>query len=224
MTAPGPAPLPIPERWSFETAEVAAGFDRHVREQLPWYSLATDATAQIVRHYLPERGLVYDLGCSTGNIGRAIEATLDERSATLVPVDTSAAMRERYAGPQAGRFLVADAATMELEPFDVAVCFLVMQFMAVPARAAFVARLRSRLRHGGVVVVLDRERPPGGYVSMVTSRLVLAAKLAAGADPRSILLKELSLGGVQRPLDPAELAPATEWFRFGDFVGWVIEG
>lgn len=60
--------------------------------------------------------------------------------------------------------------------------------------------------------------------SIVTSRIILAAKLAAGADATSILLKELSLGGVQRPVAVAELGPgAVEWFRFGDFAGWLIE-
>lgn len=37
--------------------------------------------------------------------------------------------------------------------------------------------------------------------------------------------KEISLGGVQRPVSPRELGPrAVEFFRLGDFAGWIIEG
>ena len=29
--------------WTFESKEVAKNFDKHVREQLPWYDMLTDA-------------------------------------------------------------------------------------------------------------------------------------------------------------------------------------
>lgn len=216
--------MEIPKRWTFEDSGVAAGFDAHVREQLPWYELATASVAQIVRHYLPKGGLVYDFGCSTGNVGNAIAATLIEREGRLIPVDDAKAMQDAYQGPQPENLIHADAAVLDLETFDVAVCFLVLMFMPVTSRIHFIKRLREKVRLGGVIIVLDRSDPPDGYLSIVTSRLVLAAKMAANAEPRDILLKELSLGGVQRPIDPAILGEtAFEWFRFGDFAGWMIE-
>ena len=44
--------------------------------------------------------------------------------------------------------------------------------------------------------------------------------------PAEIIAKEISLGGVQRPLSRDVLTDlgAVEWFRYGDFAGWVIEG
>ncbi len=54
-------------------------------------------------------------------------------------------------------------------------------------------------------------------------RMTLEAKLNAGVEPESIIKKELSLTGVQRPLSINELpSSAREIFRFGDFAGWVI--
>jgi tRNA (cmo5U34)-methyltransferase len=40
--------------WSFESREVANKFDEHVREQLPWYDMITDAVVYITRNYLTE--------------------------------------------------------------------------------------------------------------------------------------------------------------------------
>ena len=35
--------MKIPNNWTFEDTEVAKNFNRHVREQLPFYDLATNA-------------------------------------------------------------------------------------------------------------------------------------------------------------------------------------
>ena len=65
--------------WTFQG--FAPEFDAHVREQLPWYGMATESVALIARHYIPRRGLIYDLGASTGNVGRALSPTLAEIAA-----------------------------------------------------------------------------------------------------------------------------------------------
>jgi tRNA (cmo5U34)-methyltransferase len=54
-------------------------------------------------------------------------------------------------------------------------------------------------------------------------RLTFDWKLRNGASPDQIITKELSLSGVQRPMTISELPDAKEFFRFGEFVGWIIE-
>ncbi|MGE9986527.1 hypothetical protein [Desulfovibrio sp. SGI.169] len=55
--------------------------------------------------------------------------------------------------------------------------------------------------------------------------LTWAPKLAQGAEAAAIARKELALSGMQRPLYPGEPGEdAVEVFRFGDFVGWIVEG
>lgn len=98
-------------------------------------------------------------------------------------------------------------------------------FLAVPARRKLLARLRQQLRPGGAIIVFDKLVPPGGYPATVLARLTWASKLDQGAEPGAVVRKELSLSGIQRPLYPGELGEdAVEVFRFGDFVGWIIEG
>ena len=214
----------IPDRWTFEDQKVAAIFDHHVREQLPWYDLATKAVAQIARHYIGAGGLVYDIGASTGNIGNALRPTLEERDARLVAIESAAEMAERYAGP--GRLEVAHAEDYNFEPFDFAVCFLVLIFLRPDRARDLLQRLRDQIAYGGAILVVERMLPPDGYMSIVSSRLTLATKLEGGVTPEEIIAKELSLGGVQRPLSREILTDlgAVEWFRYGDFAGWVIEG
>lgn len=204
--------------WSFDRL---ADFDAHVRAHLPWYDLATEAVALIARHYIPRGGLVYDIGASTGNVGRALGQTLEDRGASLVAIEPSANLSGRYQAP--GRLVDADALTFRFEPHDVSVLFLTLMFMPVSRRPALVTRLRTALNAGGAVIVVDKCVPPGGYEATVLQRLVWAGKLGAGVSGAEIVAKELSLAGVQRPIQAAELGPgAIEVFRFGDFAGWVI--
>jgi tRNA (cmo5U34)-methyltransferase len=210
----------IPHEWTFERSDVAREFDRHVREQLPWYDLVTGAIAHIGRHYIPQRGLVYDIGASTGNIGRALDQTLQRRGAYLVSIEKSRDMANLYNGP--GELIVADATTFDFSPYDLAVCFLVLMFLSVEERAALLHKLRSLRKPGGALIVFDKVEAGSGYAATVLWRLALAGKLAAKIEPREIVAKELSLAGVQRPLQPEEIGDAVEWFRFGDFAGWLV--
>lgn len=215
--------LAIPETWTFERSDVADAFDQHVREQLPWYDLVTSAIAQIGRHYIPKGGLVYDIGASQGNVGRSLEGLMTERGARLVAIEPAHEMADLYTGP--GLLVRSTAEEFDFEPFDFAVAMLALMFVAPADVRALLEKLTTQIRPGGALVLVERTLPPDGYLSIVTSRLTLAAKAAMGAASADIVAKELSLSGVQRPLDVGMLHDfgAVEWFRFGDFAGYVIE-
>jgi tRNA (cmo5U34)-methyltransferase len=214
--------LEIPKEWTFRSHAVANSFDDHVREQLPWYDIATNAVAHFGRHYIPRGGRVYDIGASTGNIGLALKETLDQRQARFTAIEESREMAERYQGPP--EMIVADAVGFDFEAFDFAVCFLVLMFLPVETRGTFLRRLQGLTKPGGALVIVDKVQMPAGYVGTAFSRLTLQQKLAVGADPEAILRKELSLAGYQRPLDPRMLPnSARPFFQVGEFVGWILE-
>lgn len=214
----------VPEHWTFKDGHVADGFDQHVREQLPWYELVTLAIAQIGRHYIGAGGLVYDVGASTGNVGRALDETIQSRNASLVAIEESEQMADKWYGP--GVLAVTPAQDFHYKPYDFAVSMLCVMFLRPDDQARLLDSLVVNIGKGGALVLVERMLPPPGYLSIVSSRLTLAAKREAGATGDEIITKELSLAGSQRPLDRAVLEQygAVEWFRYGDFAGWVIEG
>lgn len=218
-----PKKLKVPAEWSFKTPVVAAAFDSHVREQLPWYEIATGAVAHIARCYIPQNGVVVDVGASTGNIGRAIAKTLTARSAELIAVDSAADMAKVYDAP--GQLIIDDVETFDFADRhpDLIVCFLALMFVPVKLRGAVIDRMKAAVATGGAIVIVDKIVPRGGYVGTVNYRLTLAAKYEAGASPEEIIAKELSIAGVQRPMSESELNGFVEFFRFGDFAGFVWE-
>jgi tRNA (cmo5U34)-methyltransferase len=215
----------IPNDWTFKTSGVADQFDRHVREQLPWYELATGLTAHVVRHYLPENGLIYDIGASTGNIEKSLDSIIEKRKARFVPIDNSEAMAEKYKGKS--QLVITDAVQYDYEPFDVAILFLVLQFMSISDRKKLLQDLMSKVKPGGAIIVFDKLLVEGGYFATVMRRATMAGKLSSGTPAEEIVAKELSIGGVQRPLPERYfdfvIPHAKEIFRFGEFAGFLIE-
>ena len=214
--------MKIPRNWTFETEEVANGFDRHVREQLPWYDLATDALKHVARHYIPENGIVYDIGASTGNIGRALAPVIQARNARLIGIEPSEEMCKIYDAP--GSVICSKAEDFNFEAFDLAVLFLCLMFVEPRKRILLMNTLRHHCRPGGAIIVFDKLEPSSGYISTILYRLTLAGKKAANVSAEEIIEKELSLSGVQRPITEEQLGGSfVNWFRFGDFSGYIIE-
>jgi len=212
----------IPNEWTFKTDAIANGFDQHVREQLPWYDIATHAVAHIARHYIPEGGTVYDIGASTGNISRAIADTVKSRNASLIAIEESDAMCQKYVGP--GEIVCANAVQAEIRPFDFAVLFLVVMFIPVADRRDYLQRLWRKTLPGGAMVIVDKTLAASGYSGTVMRRLPMAWKAESGESCDNIIRKELSLAGHQRPIDERILpGKPVSFFRMGEFAGWIIE-
>ena len=214
--------MEIPTDWTFRNKGVAKAFDNHVRESLPWYDLVSGAVAHTVRHYLPENGLMYDIGASTGNIGKLIDESLTARNVSLISIESAAEMAEHFEAQ--GVLEIADCVTYDYKPFDVATIFLVLMFLTIDQRQTLIQSLIDKCRKGGAIIIVDKIETKANYIGTINRRLTLAGKVATGVSPEQIIAKELSLAGIQRPLKETELPESAEsFFRFGEFAGWIIE-
>jgi len=215
--------------WTFDTPEIANTFDAHVREQLPWYDMVTDAVVYIVRNYLNEGGRVVDIGASTGNTIDKLMPLLLERKAYADAIERSpsmvASLKKRFENHHNVTVMQDDVRICPLPAAQVYILFLTLMFIPVYERPRVIRALKERLPVGGVLIVVDKVCDHGGYFSTVLKRLGMHWKIQQGAKLGDVTTKEMSLAGVQIPLDPSMLgAEAKEFFRMGEFAGWVIEG
>lgn len=213
--------IEIPDRWSFDAPTVAEGFDGHVREQLPFYDLATIAVADLARLYLTPKGKVVDLGASTGNIARALAPLLEERDAEMVNVEESAQMVSRFNGP--GIIIGEPIEAVVPFPCDVVVSFLTTAFLSPPSRSRIIDDWLRVIRPGGAFIAVERVQAASG--TLARRYLIQAAKLRNGASGDDVIAKEVSIGGVLRPVPASLFVDKGGWpfFAFGDFAGYVIE-
>lgn len=218
-----PSGLQIPADWTFHNREVADNFDTHVREQLPWYDLATGMVAHFGRAFLPHNGVMLDFGASTGNITNALKHEIQSRSATAISYDNSKEMVEAWRG--VGEIRTANLINLDIPAYDFGVCFLVLMFLPPTEQRNVFRRMYDKLNPGGALIVFDRTATFSGYLATTVNRLTLAGKMATGVSCEDIVRKELSLNGAQRPIDVNHMLfhqyGVAEVFRFGDFAGWV---
>jgi tRNA (cmo5U34)-methyltransferase len=126
------------------------------------------------------------------------------------------------------KLVIANADEYEYEHFDVAILFLVLQFLDIGKRKSLLQKLIEKVRPGGAVIIFDKMIVEGGYISTVLRRATIAGKASSGTPADEIVAKELSLGGIQRPLpekffDHQVPGNVKEIFRFGEFAGFLIE-
>jgi tRNA (cmo5U34)-methyltransferase len=216
----------IPNDWTFKNQSVADNFEKHVREQLPWYEMVTKMVAHFGRHYLPEEGVMYDLGASTGNITLSLKDEIESRKVKAISVDYSEEMAKLWRG--VGDLIVSDVRVIDIEDYDFCVCFLLLMFLPVSAQDTFFKYLLSKMKKGGALIIFDKVEAVDGYLGTVMRRLTIAGKVASGVNPQEIVKKEMSLAGQQRPLshrfieDNIEGFKSEQIFRYGEFSGWVI--
>jgi len=215
--------MKVPKIWTFDNKEVANDFDNHVREQLPWYDLATKAIIHIARHYVPTNGLVYDLGASTGNIGNALKSILKERNCTFVGLEKSKEMFDLY-NCDYGQVVNEDIKEYNYKQYDLCIAFLTLMFVEPKYRIDLLDQLYDKLNIGGAIIIFDKIESIGGYIGTINYRLTLAEKVKS-TDYKDIIEKELSLQGIQRPINYKLIEKYNPklFFKFSDFVGYIIE-
>lgn len=222
LAAGGVAPA-----WSFTTEAVAAAFDGHVASQLPWYRDLSAYVAEMAASFLPRRGLVYDVGASTGNITRMLEGEIAAKEATAISIEPSAAMATRFAGN--GKLIQTSAEMVNFshDRPNVIVCFLTLMFVSPAWRFDIVRRMRDALLPGGAMIIVDKSVIDQPRLQVACKAAQLAGKLRAGTTPDAYTAKELALRGTQFPIDRTLLSNTLidgdcspeEFFRWGEFFG-----
>ena len=209
--------------WSFESREIADKFDKHVREQLPWYDMLTDAVVYITRNYLTEGNRVVDIGASTGNLSRKLLPLANERKGKVLAIEKSMPMICKMDGMEDVGVMHGDVTEIDIPEAQVYILFLTLMFIPVDKRQKLLDTLADKVKVGGCVIIVDKICDHGGYFSTVMKRLTWNWKIQQGAEAEDIINKEMSLAGVQIPLDNYLLDEAKQFFRMGEFAGWVIE-
>lgn len=213
------------KQWTFNDPETVINFNNHIRSHLPWYDLMHDTVAHLIKNYLPQQGKVVDFGASTGNLVAKILPTVKERFGEVHAIDASHEMRNymelRFSKEIETTHVKVDSYST-FGKADIYVACLTLSFINPVDRDKVIEHMVDRARRA--VIIVDKVETRSEYLSAVLRRLTTQMKLDAGVSAEEALTKDLSLSGVQIPLDPYLLGEdAKPFFRVGEFAGWIIE-
>jgi tRNA (cmo5U34)-methyltransferase len=147
--------------------EVAEVFDDMLVRSVPLYKESLYRQADLVRRFFQAGTRIYDLGCSHGNLGVRLQAVFKGIPFTLVGVDTSRPMLEKYrkrlGPPEPGRCIHLVCGAMEdicITNASVVVINLTLQFLDPSKREDLIQRLFSGMVPGGILLLMEKTVHP----------------------------------------------------------------
>lgn len=152
---------PISKQFEFD-AEVAAVFDDMLIRSVPYYKESQALTRRFTLNALQQKGIVYDLGCSTASLLLEIERSLDKQEGTrLIGIDNSAAMIEHArkkieAYGSHIELIKGDILAFPYEKADVFISNYTLQFIRPIVRDTLVRTIADSLNEGGVFIFSEK--------------------------------------------------------------------
>lgn len=219
-------------------ASVAQVFDDMLNRSVPCYRELIRRQAQLTAHYYRPDTRIYDLGCSTGNLGLAICAAMEDgRPFKLVGVDNSEAMlkvyRERLpTEPTAARIdlCCSDIRELEISSASVVILNLTLQFIPPADRQPLLNRIFQALAPGGILLLTEKTVHAEAALSELEQDFYYRFKAENGYSQMEISQKREALENVLIPetveTHQARLRDAgfqatdiwLKWFNFTAFI------
>jgi len=213
------------ESWTFESKEIADIFDDHVREQLPWYDMASQFVADIAACYLPTNGTLIDIGASTGNMSYLLKDQIKSKNLIVHNIEPSKEMIKRWKGFGEVHCTKAEDFKFKQFPANVYIMFLSLMFVPSEERHSLIERICRHAKTGSAIIIVDKCILKTTQVASKVASLAIKKRMnVTGSD---YINKELSLRGIQVPTNKKLLLEHFNFhrydteliFQFGEFYG-----
>ena len=231
---------PLDQISPFEFNEsVVQVFDDMLHRSVPLYRETLMRQAQLAAHYYRCDSLIYDLGCSHGNLGMVLHQLMGERPFELVGVDTSAPMLQRYrqrlaeltlAPGQKIHLMERPAQNIEFGSASVVIINLTLQFMPVAVREELIQRIYDSLCPRGILLLSEKTEDSKPYIADLERDWYYRFKRENGYSELEISQKRDALEDVLVPetcethierLGRCGFTYVTTWLKWFNFAGFL---
>lgn len=185
---------------------VADVFDDMLNRSVPMYGEAIRRQAQMTRQFYQNGSIVYDLGCSHGNLGFEILNEMKDRPLRMVGVDSSIPMIEKYAGrlkaaEYGGKIDLICGRLQDIRIVNASVVLinLTLQFLPPQMRDRLVREIWKGLLPGGVLLLTEKIIHPEAAVNHLQTSFYERFKLENGYSRLEISQKRDALDKVLIP-------------------------
>ena len=189
-------------RWSFGN-RVAQTFDQHVGRSVPQYQQGHEIVVALSDFFLRENALVYELGCSTGELTRKLAEANQDRNINIVGLEIEPEMvevaKQKNSDFHQVEIREADILEMEFASADLIIAYYTVQFVRPAVRQLLLDKIYSSLNWGGGFLLFEKVRASDARFQDMMSSLYVDFKLQQGFSEQEIVNKSRSLKGVLEP-------------------------
>lgn len=195
---------PVP---SFQFDEqVAKVFDDMIHRSIPFYREIILRQAQLIEHYYQPGMVIYDMGCSNGNLGMQVCRLLGDRPFKMIAIDKSPSMIEVYqkrleqtAWANKVALHCQDICTANVELASIVVLNFTLQFVRPQERDAIISGIYNGLNSGGAFLFSEKVIHKDKMLNSLQQEFYCAFKRENGYSDLEISQKREALDNVLIP-------------------------
>ena len=210
------------DKFSFDTID---DFDGHIDLSIQNYSGLIEHIKNISTYFIKDGGLVYDIGCSTGNLIKVLKKH-NKTDTSYVGIDKADNLTEGQ----------EDVVNMDLKdwtanPYDFGAVLFTLQFLPLDLRKQVLKELYTNLKPGGAIIVSEKIFLEDGYMQDVLNFAHYDFK-RKNFESEEILSKQVDLRHIMRPLTKKEnmklfneagFTKVTCFWQSLHFKGWILQ-
>ena len=143
--------------------QVTRVFDDMLTRSVPFYHESICRQAQLTSRYYQDKTLIYDLGCSNGNLGLQILHEMENQPFLMVGVDSSQPMIKTYAqrlkkekNQHHVRLVCGLLENLIVQNASVVLINLTLQFLAPAKRDQLIKRICAGMTKGGILLLTEK--------------------------------------------------------------------
>lgn len=186
---------------------VVSVFDDMINRSIPYYEQSLRLCVDFAINALARSGnagIVYDLGCSTGNFLLELSSRLQGDECSLVGIDSSAAMidRARLKAKTYGKkidFICGDFSDIKMADATVIIANYTMQFIRPMNRSCLIEKIFGAIKEDGIFIMSEKMTSPDKVLDKEMIQRYYLYKKEQGYSQNEITAKREALENVLVP-------------------------
>lgn len=180
-------------------------FDSHIEKSVPLYKMGQELITNLSSFFLVNGSIVYDLGCSTGNISRKIVNYNKQIDIKVFAVDIEKEMLKRAKSVFSKKekkkihLVNKNLTKLKLKKSDMIVSYYTLQFVKPKFRQDIFNKIYKSLNWGGAFILFEKVRGPDARFQDIFTQIYHEFKNKSGFTEKQIYNKALSIRGMLEP-------------------------
>jgi tRNA (cmo5U34)-methyltransferase len=188
--------------WNF-SGNVPQNFDKHISKSIPLYEESHYIGLLISDFFIPENGLVCDIGCSTGTFLSSLADRHSKKKFKLNGYDEIPGMvkiaKKNCSKNSKINIIKEDVLKIKLKNLNYITSFFTIQFIHPSKRQKLFNNIYNGLEWGGGFLFFEKVRAPDARFQDMTNQIYTEIKINNGFSDSEIINKTRSLKGVMEP-------------------------
>ena len=230
----------ISKTWSFNK-NVSNNFDTHVVQSVPFYKEIIKIIAGMSEFFMKENSIIYDLGCSTGNVVSYLCKLGISHPITIYGVDREKQMlkiaKKKVKNLNLKKntkitFIQKDILKIDLKQNNLTICSLLFPFLKKKDQISLLKKIYASLEPGGGIIILDKIKSNSVDFENMFNQIYSDFKTSKRISKNDIIKKSKSLRSVHSVNTSSQdvkffkkigFKKVEIFFKFLNFTGYLVE-